>query len=314
MCISQNKKPKHPAFSFLASSDRLLLLSLLYGFTTLFLCRLLKANLCLPSVSSCRERSLRWDHHALCSGSGTGSACVSVPGFALLGWTCHYTKSLSSPAMSPHRGCRAAERQRTRTSRYALCRKRNPSRLPRSFCCAEVCITWLLLLWIQPVYCSYTCGIQALSRKSHKPQAMNSQQNRVSFHFLLWPKAGQIRSKPEDNFKTFLWSQSDPLGTAGHGSSNHPLYKSLTGCFVMCAYFFPLAVALRHIFDVCFGIRAILNRSRRENRGQWVIYIGWFTAQTPAVVSQNGQKWNSASLSAAKKESFPQRAQEEVVL
>lgn len=148
----------------MASTDRLLLLSSLYGFTTLFLCRLLKADLCLPSVLSCRERSLRWDHHALCSGSGTGSACVSVPGFALLEWTCHCTKSLSSPAMSPHRGCRAAERQRTRTSRYTLCWERNPSRLPRSFCretsagffYAEVCVTRLSFLWIPPVYCGYT--------------------------------------------------------------------------------------------------------------------------------------------------------------
>lgn len=65
-----------------------------------------------------RARCHSSDHHALCSGSGTGSVCVSVPGLALLGWTCHCTRSLSSPVMSPHRGCQAVGKQRTRTSRY----------------------------------------------------------------------------------------------------------------------------------------------------------------------------------------------------
>lgn len=40
------------------------------------------------------------------------------PWLALLGWTCHCTRSLSSPVMSPHRGCPAAGKLRTRTSRY----------------------------------------------------------------------------------------------------------------------------------------------------------------------------------------------------
>lgn len=141
-------------------------------------------------------------------------------------------------------------------------------------------------------YSPFAAVTRVAFRHSHVNPTNPKQQtaDRTEFHFIFHSlKAGRIRSKPEDNFKTLLWSRSDPLGTAGHGSSDHPLYKSLTGCFVMCAYLFPLAVALRHIIDVCFGMRAILNRSRRKNRGQWVIYISRFAAQN---TSRCFTKWS----------------------
>lgn len=137
-------------------------------------------------------------------------------------------------------------------------------------------------------YSLFTAVTHVAFRHCHvnpnKPRATNSQQNRVSFHFFLLPE-----SCPNP-IQTRGWfpNRSDPLGTAGHGSSNHPLYKSLMGSFVMTAYFFPLAVALKHIFDACFGIRAILNRSCRENRGRWVMYLGCFTAQN---TSRCSTKW-----------------------
>lgn len=75
-----------------------------------------------------------------------------------------------------------------------------------------LCVTQLLLLWIRPVYRSYTCVVCRRCHVNHNPEAMNRKENWVYLMFTQHIHWKLAKSKP--NFKIFVQTQSDHLVTS----------------------------------------------------------------------------------------------------